>query len=278
MSKPIKLTEKVIEGMAKEFAEALRKSKLSDGKVTYSKQFAYEDGDNATLVFTTMAYAKMTMLVQSFDCEIAWHASCRRDEEDKTKFYIDDIIVYPQEVTGVTVTMDEAKYGAWLQKGFMDGDERFDRIHFQGHSHVNMGVSPSGTDIEHQNEILSQLPDDSYYIFIIANKKFEYTIRVFDLANNVMYENKEVNLLIGEDSVDLAAFVSEAKELAPKKVYQYTGGNSYAGGTANANPPAKTQPQTQSQPQKQYGGYAWGRGRGYYDDYYKDYIDGYGGY
>lgn len=271
MSKPIKLTEKVIEGMTKEFAEALRKSKLSDGKVTYSKQFAYEDGDNATLIFSTKAYAKMTMLVQSFDCEIAWHASCHRDPESKTVFYVDDIIVYPQEVTGTTVTMDEEKYGAWLQKGFMDGDERFDHIHFQGHSHVNMGVSPSTTDIAHQEEILAQLPGNGYYIFVIANKKFEYTVRIFDLANNVMYETKEINLLIGEDSVDLAAFVAEAKELAPKRVYQANTGNAY-------NSQTKTQPQSQPQTQKQYGGYAWGRGRGYYDDYYKDYLEGYGGY
>lgn len=275
MGKPIKLTQAVIEGMAKEFMEALTKMKLSDGKVTYSKSFAYQDHDDAVLCFSTMAFAKMTRLIQSFDCEIAWHASCHRDEEEPNWFYVDDILVYPQTVTGVTVTMDEEEYGKWLQKGFMDGDERFDHIHFQGHSHVNMDVGPSSTDKQHQEEILSQLRDTGYYIFMIANKKFQYNVWIFDLKNNVLYENKEVSILIGDESVDLDAFEEEAKKLAPKKTVYAVGNN--AGNTGNTG--------TTKPAENQYGGYQWGRG---YRDYrkdskdsyrdYDDYLEGYYGY
>lgn len=256
MSKPIKLTQAVIEGMAKEFAEALAKAKLSDGRVTYSKSFVYQDRDDAMLVFSTEAYAKMTRLVQSFDCEIAWHASCHRDEEESNVFYVDDILVYPQTVTGVTVTMDEEEYGKWLQEGFLGGDERFDHIHFQGHSHVNMDTKPSSTDIEHQEEILKQLRDNSWYIFMIANKKFEYFIRIYDLENNILYETADVTMMIGDSGLDLDAFEEEAKKLAPKKVYTV---------------PAS------SAPAKQYGGYQWGRGRDYYDDGFDEYYGSYYG-
>ena len=276
MSKPIKLTPALIESMKEEFANAMSKVKLSDGKVTYTKQFAYQDGDDAVLVFSSMAFAKMTMLVQTFDCEIAWHASCHRDEEEKNWFYVDDIIVYPQEVTGCTVTMDEMKYGIWLQNGLMK-DERFEHIHLQGHSHVNMSVNPSATDIDHQEEILRQLRDDSYYIFIIANKKFDYTIRIFDLANNVMYENKEVSIIIGEDMVDLPAFIEEAKEIAPHKTY-------------TASPKGSTTVPVQNSAASRYngGGSSWGQrqnsGYGghsaYADeyDYYRHEYYGYDGY
>ena len=264
MSKPIKLTQAVIEGMAKEFAEALAKAKLSDGKVTYSKSFVYQDRDDAVLVFSTLAFAKMTKLVQSFDCEIAWHCTCHRDEEEKNWFYVDDVLVYPQTVTGVTVTMDEEEYGKWLQNGFMGGDERFDHIHMQGHSHVNMGVTASSTDIQHQEEILKQLRDNSYYIFIIANKKFEYNIKIFDLENNILYESNDIAIMIGEDFIDLDAFEKEAKELAPKKSY---------------STPAAT-PTTQSAVKPaQNNGYQWGKNRGRYAyDDYDDYVDGYYGY
>lgn len=258
MSKPIKLTQRVMEEMQAEFLAALQKMKMSDGKVTYTRQFAYEGDEKAELVFSTMAFAKMTMLVQSFDCEIAWHACTRRDPENVRRFYVDDILVYPQEVTGVTVTMDEVSYARWLMEH--DGDERFDNIHFQGHSHVNMGVSPSSTDLDHQEEILAQLPGGSYYIFLIMNKKFEYTVKVFDLANNILYENKEVDILLGEDGVDLNAFVAEARELAPKK---------------SAVTAAKQTAQTPAKP------YQWGQnsrsGKGY-DDYLEDYYQGYYGY
>lgn len=255
MSKPITLTQDVIMEMAKEFVEALKKSKLSDGKVTYSKSFAYKDKENASLVFTTQAFAKMTRLIQSFDCEIAWHASCSRDEEDPTVFYVDDILVYPQTVTGVTVTMDEEKYGAWLQQGLMEEDERFDRIHFQGHSHVNMAVTPSSTDTDHQKEILSQLKKTGWYCFMIANKKFEYNIWIFDLANNVLYETADVDMIIGDDGLDLDAFEAEAKELAPKKTVTAAPAKTYGG--ADKNKP-----------------YYWGRP--YYDGYDDD--GGWGGY
>ena len=233
MSKPITLTNDVIMEMAREFIEALKKSKLSDGKVTYSKSFAYKEKENASLVFTTQAFAKMTRLIQSFDCEIAWHASCTRDEEDPSVFRVDDILVYPQEVTGVTVTMDEEKYGAWFQQGLMDEDERFDRIHFQGHSHVNMATNPSSTDLDHQKEILSQLKKNGWYIFMIANKKFEYNIWIFDLENNVLYETADVDMLIGDDGLDLDAFEAEAKKLAPKKTAVVTSANGYAGSGKN---------------------------------------------
>lgn len=256
MSKPITLTQDVIMEMAKEFIEALQKSKLSDGKVTYSKSFTYKDKENASLVFTTQAFAKMTRLIQSFDCEIAWHASCSRDEEDPTVFYVDDILVYPQTVTGVTVTMDEEEYGKWFQKGFMDEDERFDRIHFQGHSHVNMAVTPSSTDTDHQKEILSQLKKTGWYCFMIANKKFEYNIWIFDLANNVLYETADVDMIIGDDGLDLDAFEAEAKELAPKKTVTAAPAKTYGGNAGNK-------------------GYNWGRP--YYDYYddggYSEYFD-----
>ena len=42
-----------------------------------------------------------------------------------------------------------------------------------GHSHVNMGTSPSATDTKLQEDHLAQLQDNDFYIFLIVNKKRE---------------------------------------------------------------------------------------------------------
>ena len=46
---------------------------------------------------------------------------------------------------------------------------------YAGHSHVNMGTSPSSVDLNHQEEILRMLGDNDFYIFMIWNKSFAST-------------------------------------------------------------------------------------------------------
>ena len=57
----------------------------------------------------------------------------------------------------------------------------------QGHSHVNMGVSPSGTDTQYYESLLSQI--NNYYIFIIMNKSDLMMVRYYDKRTNLMYSD-----------------------------------------------------------------------------------------
>ena len=159
MSKPIKLTPELKQQAVAEFAKTLAEMKMSDGKVSYSKNFTYKNEEKAKILFTPTAYAKMVSLLMAFDSEIAWHGVGERMDE-KT-FVISDILVYPQTVTGTTVDMDTEKYALWLMEN--DEDDRFNHIIMQGHSHVKMQTSPSSVDKTHQEEILEQLTDDMYY-------------------------------------------------------------------------------------------------------------------
>lgn len=226
MSKPIKITDTLMNSIIEEFTENVKKMKLFDGKISYIKNFKWDVDEKATVVFSTDAFAKMTMLVQRFDSEVAWHGVAYRDEKEKSRFYITDILVYPQLVSGSTVNTDQEKYQNWL---YAQKDEVFNNIRMQGHSHVNFSTSPSGVDTTHQEKILEQLDDDMFYIFMIWNKKFERTIKIFDLANNTLFENGDVDVLIGSDAVDLEAFVGEAKKQVVTKTYQPAGFNTGAG-------------------------------------------------
>lgn len=226
MSKPIKLTDDLINAIQKEFVDSIKKAKMFDGKLNYTKNFKWDGRDNASIVFSATAFAKMTMLVQNFESEVAWHGVAYRDETDKSRFHISDILVYPQVVTGATVNTDQEAYQTWL---YAHDDEVFKNIRMQGHSHVNMGTTPSGVDATHQEKILSQIGENMFYIFMIWNKKFDRNIRIFDMANNTLYETEEINVYIGDDNCDLAAFLNNAKSLVKAKTYSYAGGQTQQG-------------------------------------------------
>ena len=182
---------------------------MSDGKLSYNKTFNYEDC-KATVWLTQEAYKKTLALVTEFNDEVGWHGAVSRIND--SEFLIEDIFVYPQEVTGSTVNTDQELYTEWL---YGLDDLVFPKIRMQGHSHVNMGVSPSGVDNQHRRQILEQLEPDMFYIFMIWNKSLSVHTLIYDMARNILYEDKdvEVKLMGGED---MDEFLADAKEKVQK--------------------------------------------------------------
>lgn len=197
MAKLIKLNADDIGGILADFNKSLSSMRLSDGKINFTKVLPVVER-KANVYFTSIAWAKMQKLVSHFNKEVAWHGvAFRGDDENKDDYYVTDILVYPQTVTASTVEMDENKYAQWVTEGDLK-DERFYNLRMQGHSHVNMGVSPSGTDLDHQREILSQLSPNSFYIFLIINKKGEKNLKIYDMQKNILFENGDCTLTVLE--------------------------------------------------------------------------------
>lgn len=162
---------------------------------------------NISVLFTPTAWIKMQLLVSKTDDEIAWH--CVVDRQDPTTFIISDILLYPQTVTGVTVTTDDTEYNKWLMG---HPDEIFFRLRGHGHSHVNMGTNPSGTDDNLQNGILTNLKDNDYYIFFIINKKGEMWVNVYDFMSNMIYETKDIDVDILTNDISLTTWITTEKQ------------------------------------------------------------------
>lgn len=255
MSKMIKITPQCIEECRRDFEEALKKAKLADGKISFTKTFG---GGNrkAKLYFYECAWFKMQMLVKEFSKEVAWHGVAKRgDDPEKDEYYISDILVYPQEVTGATVNTDQEKYQLWLMN---HDDEVFNNIRMQGHSHVNMGVTPSGVDLSHQEKILDQLDDDMFYIFMIWNKSGDKNIKIYDLAKNTLFETFDITIEILDDETGITRFLKTAKEMVkdkPAVTTTYGGyqggayrGVAYSGGSYNSGSYYSTQNPTTPQP------------------------------
>lgn len=213
MSRPIVLTEEMKQQAREDFSALLDGLKMSDGKLNYCNSFTYKD-TNAVVWLTPEAYKKTLALVTEFSDEVGWHGTVSRSGD--SEFTIEDIFVYPQEVTGSTVNTDQKEYTKWLYE--LD-DDTFNKIRMQGHSHVNMGVSPSGVDDKHRQQILGQLEPDMFYIFMIWNKSLTVHTLVYDMARNVLYEDKDVEVrLLGSEDMD--CFLTDAKTKVQKYIYK----------------------------------------------------------
>ena len=224
MSKYIKATPIIEEKIREEFEKAIQNIKMSDGKFSLSVTFMGEKR-KATVYYSALAWEKQNAILREFDKEIAWHGVARRgDDPEEDEYYIDDIMVYPQSVTAASVEMDTEEYANWLMENAED--ERFDNIRMQAHSHVNMGVSPSGVDLNHQEEILAMLGDDDFYIFMIWNKSLSVNTKIYDMQKNVLFETGDVTIKVeGLDYIE--EFIDEAKDMVKNKTYTYNRPYSY---------------------------------------------------
>lgn len=227
MSKFIRFTAEMLEKAKAEFLEEMRKTKLVNGTINFRKTFDTGNA-KATLRFTELAWCKMKALVAENEKEVAWHGVAERC--DGNVYLISDILVYPQEVTGATVDMDTERYSKWIQEGITSGDERFAHFYAQGHSHVNMAVSPSGTDLDHQKEILSMVRDTGFYIFMIWNKKNERNIWIYDIGKNILFENADITVEILEQENGVVQFLRDAADIVKTHVYVTQFGSAYRGG------------------------------------------------
>ena len=217
--KRIKMDELDIEAIRKQFEDAIQTARqgnfLSD-KFSFTASCASPSQSDAQkrmhIIFRPEAYIKMLALLREFNSEVAWHGVINRTDE--SRFLVTDIIVYPQIVTGSTVNTDQDAYNEFMMN--LD-DETYNHLHFQGHSHVNMGTTPSATDLEHQGKIVEQLSGEDYYVFMIWNKRLEWNAWVYDMSANAVWEKADICVEVEDANTHLSAFLSEAKTLVQKE-------------------------------------------------------------
>ena len=210
--KPILITEEQKQKALKDFQIYLSKlTKCPDGKINYNAQFTtskpISNAEKATIIFSKDAYLKIMLYVRDTATEIAWHG--RVERINRHQFYIKDVFLYPQIVSGATVDTDQEAYNKWIEE--LD-DDTFNNMRLQGHSHVNFGVSPSGTDRDYYRKMLEVLPNNDYYIFMIINKSGNEFYEIYDLAENTIYETNDINIEIKQDDVDMFKNIDLEKE------------------------------------------------------------------
>lgn len=209
----IKITEQIEEQLLQDFKQKLKNNRFTEEKLSYSFDLKQNNSEKATLIIEASAWVKMWGLTASESGEIGWHMIC--DRLDNNMFVIKDVLLYPQYVTGVTVTTDDVGYGNWLHKDL--SMEEINKLRGHGHSHVNMSPSPSGVDRTWYNEILQTLSEDDYYIFMIMNKKNDLFIEIYDLKTNTIFDKNDINVQILTNNLYLNTWMTEEKGKALQK-------------------------------------------------------------
>lgn len=168
-----------------------------------------------TVFITSNAYIKMRMLVDKSDKEVGWYGIVDVLPGLEATYIIEDIVVYPQKVTGSTVEQDEDR----MFKFEMSlTTEQVNHKRFHGHSHVNMSTGPSGVDENFYQELLSQVND--YFIITITNKRNEYTTRFYDMRNNILYTDVPIHL-IQDNGTPYQDWYEENKEQVKDNAVKY---------------------------------------------------------
>ena len=176
---------------------------------------------------TQKAYEKMMALVDNCEYEIAWFATVDVSEDGKLLTVEDTIFVPEQKVTGVTVGIKEESMSnlfKYLREtyGVDKAIEINNKMRLWGHSHVNMGVSPSGTDTNQMKEFtLDYVEGNPYFIMIILNKHKAIHVTLLDMRAKMKYVNAPYTL---DNSVDpeIDAWAKEQIESNVEKyVYVY---------------------------------------------------------
>lgn len=165
-----------------------------------------------TIYITTEAYIKMRKLVDDTTTEIGWYGTVTKCPGLDNVYVIEDILVYPQKVTGATCEQDDDKM---FEFEMSLTTEQVNHKRFQGHSHVNMGVTPSGVDENFYQDLLTQVTD--YFIIAVTNKRNEYTVRFYDIENNILYTDLSINVIL-DDGRELNSWYEEAKNKLKDRV------------------------------------------------------------
>ena len=103
-----------------------------------------------------------------------------------TDYLVNKVFLVPQQKCGAAYCeTDDNKYPEWLAKNVPLEQRKYIRLH--GHSHVNMGTSPSGTDDSQIKNLCENVRD--YYIQLIINHNLQNTVNIWDKEQKLIFNN-----------------------------------------------------------------------------------------
>jgi hypothetical protein len=143
----------------------------------------------------------MKYIVDNVNDEVGWLGAV---EVIDNSYWVTDIYLPKQEVNGATCELAPDGMHDLCDWMIKNGHEaKVDKVHFWGHSHVNMGVIPSGQDIEQSLEKLRDF-GGTFFIRAICNKNGLMSVAFYDGTNKRVIENLTWYI---NDGVDRKAIV-----------------------------------------------------------------------
>ena len=143
------------------------------------------------------AMNKMQEYIRQCDNEIGW-LGCA--EKIDGAYHITDVFLFEQEVHSTTteITTEGLNNFAMELMKTNNGIETWNNMRVWGHSHVNMSTSPSSQD-ESQMDLFLENTND-FFIRIIANKKDNFRIDIYDYEIGICYTEVPYDLMFDNET------------------------------------------------------------------------------
>lgn len=212
--------------MIRTFATALDNYEfnINENKFSYEKNFSVKAKDKIIIRFTPQAYLRCLEMVKSYSSEIGWYGLIRKIGNLTYQVY--DIIVCNQKVSGGRVITDDEDMIEFYETLT---DDQAEFLHFQAHSHVNMGTSPSSVDLENQASTVKNMGGKGFYLFQIWNKNLDINSFLYDLDNNVFYDRNDIEVIVDDDEFgSITGFINSLKDKVASMTF--TSGTNYGSG------------------------------------------------
>lgn len=200
-----------------------RFSSTSTTTTTTSMYPAKDQPKAPSVWYTDKVWEKIRLLVDTCQKEVGWLGYVEKYSDDT--YVVVEIYVPPQTVTAAETDIEADAMGDLAMKLLDEGLDPSKLIYW-GHSHVNMGVSPSGQDETQIEEFIEHCP-----IFIrgIYNKKGDAKVDVFDTNQMLIFQCVKNQVLSPLSLDEETEFLREIKDNVKERTYGYTGGGNWRG-------------------------------------------------
>lgn len=153
------------------------------------------------IIFTPKSLAVMKYIVDSVDDEVGWLGVVESYPDNK--FLVTDIYIPNQGVHGATCELMPDGLSTLAEYLIANGKEDdIGKIRLWGHSHVNMGVSPSNQDLSDSMRLANDC--GNFFIRVICNKSGLMSVSFYDMINKRWIENIPWCIFDGVDRKEIA--------------------------------------------------------------------------
>lgn len=184
--------------------------------------------------FDITAWEKIQFIVDHESMEIGWFGTVDHDPKSNT-YVVTDIFITEQKRHGATCEQSAKGINALTSEIIRDqslsSEEKRNRLNtfnFWGHSHVNMGVSPSSEDIANAKRFAGK----DFLITGIFNKKGDVRLDFWDFKNNLHYAELPVRKRWHLSDETVTKIISDINT----KVKEITFESSYSYGSQYSHP------------------------------------------
>lgn len=141
-------------------------------------------GRPPVVAITTHALQQMRAYTEQCSDEIGWLGTVTYHPKENA-YLIHECRLFEQEVHSATTEITAEGLSSFGEELLQqdDGMEVWNNLKMWGHSHVNMGTTPSGQD----DDQMETFQDNDFFIRIITNKKGALRCDVYDFTTSIAY-------------------------------------------------------------------------------------------